>query len=66
MEKSSYFLLAFLVEGTCKLTKMIPKFDLLFNIIISVQLDIHFWIVFVCLFFPVFACVPVSLALRTK
>ena len=66
MEQSSYFLLAFLVEGTCKLTKMIPKFDLLFNIIISVQLDIHFWIFFVCLFFPVFSCMPVSLALRTN
>lgn len=45
---------------------MILKLDLLFNSIMRVQLDIHFWMHcffgFV-LFFPVFACLPVSMAL---
>lgn len=69
MEKPSPFPLAFLLKGKCKLTKMIPTFDLLFNTIISRQRYIHFRMrgfLFLCLFFPVLACLPICLALRAN
>ena len=59
MENSLHFLLAFLVKEKSRLTKMIPKSDLLFNIIISIQLDIHFCICFLFVF--VFPCVCLPL-----
>ena len=59
MENSLHFLLAFLVKEKSRLTKMIPKSDLLFNIIISIQLDIHFCVCFLFVF--VFPCVCLPL-----
>lgn len=62
MENSSHFLLAFLLKEKCRLAKMIPKSDLLFNTIISIQLDIHFCICFLfVLVFPS-VCLPLHLS----
>ena len=58
MENSLHFLLAFLVKETCRLTKMIPKSDLLFNTIISIQLDIHFRVCFLFVFVFRSVCLP--------